>query len=182
MKQSWKLGETRVELGCEPGDAPSHFTVTATGVGAGGHGSGGTGVVESFGCELLEAGAGGWVKLRIEGVTHRARVVRSGDRLLVACRGEAWTLEPVRRGGRSGGDASDGRIEAPMPGALLQVLVEDGATVAEGDDLIVVEAMKMEHRIRAPFAGVVRGLTAKAGERVAPGEPILVLEPLAPGA
>lgn len=124
--------------------------------------------------EVLNA-APGRLTLRLGGRTHRARVVKRGDDLWVAVGGESYRLQVARRQ-RGGSDAETGRIEAPMPGALLEVLVEDGQAVDEGQDLVVVEAMKMEHRMKAPFAGVVRGLTATAGDRVEPGVPILVLE------
>jgi biotin carboxyl carrier protein len=64
-----------------------------------------------------------------------------------------------------------------MPGTVLEVLVAEGDSVEEGQDLLVVEAMKMEHRLQAGRAGVVQGLTCKAGDRVDAGVALLEVVP-----
>jgi acetyl/propionyl-CoA carboxylase alpha subunit len=68
------------------------------------------------------------------------------------------------------------QILAPMPGRILQVLVEPGQHVAEGDGLLILEAMKMEHRIAAAAAAVVRAVHVTAGQMVDDGSPLLELE------
>ncbi len=67
------------------------------------------------------------------------------------------------------------KITSPMPGKILRVLVEEGADVAAGDGLIVVEAMKMENELVAPRAGRVNALNAKAGDAVDSGALLLTL-------
>jgi biotin carboxyl carrier protein len=57
-------------------------------------------------------------------------------------------------------------IKAPMPGLILKVLVGAGDTVAKGDNLLVVEAMKMENIIKAPGDGVVSAILTQAGDKV----------------
>ncbi|WOS65893.1 acetyl/propionyl/methylcrotonyl-CoA carboxylase subunit alpha [Sinorhizobium fredii] len=63
---------------------------------------------------------------------------------------------------------SDGGVTAPIPGTLQQWLVEDGAEVAEGDAVALIEAMKMETRILAPKAGRIR-IKTEAGTVVSLG-------------
>ncbi|APG95279.1 acetyl/propionyl/methylcrotonyl-CoA carboxylase subunit alpha [Sinorhizobium americanum] len=63
---------------------------------------------------------------------------------------------------------SDGGVTAPIPGTLQQWLVDDGAEVAEGDAVAVIEAMKMETRILAPKAGRIR-IKTEAGAVVSLG-------------
>lgn len=58
-----------------------------------------------------------------------------------------------------------GDVVAPMPGTVLKVNVNNGDTVAEGDVILILEAMKMENEIVAPCAGKVT-LNVKAGETV----------------
>lgn len=67
-------------------------------------------------------------------------------------------------------------ITSPMPGKVVAVLVKEGQEVAEGDGLLVVEAMKMENELRAPRAGVVRNLTAEEGDSVEGGAALCIVE------
>ncbi|MFZ5492254.1 MAG: acetyl/propionyl/methylcrotonyl-CoA carboxylase subunit alpha [Pseudomonadota bacterium] len=65
------------------------------------------------------------------------------------------------------------RLTAPLPGKLVQVVVEPGQTVGKGDLLLVLEAMKMEHRIHAPHDGVIETVGGGVGDFV-PAEAVLV--------
>ncbi len=77
---------------------------------------------------------------------------------------------PKRSGGATSGAAASGdSLTAPMQGTIVKIAVEEGATVASGDLVIVLEAMKMEQPITAHRDGVVTGLTAKVGETVSSG-------------
>jgi acetyl/propionyl-CoA carboxylase alpha subunit len=71
---------------------------------------------------------------------------------------------------------ASGSLEAPMPGKVIAVSVTVGQTVAQGDPLVIVEAMKMETVVRAPRDGRVRAVPVAAGERVAPGVVLVELE------
>lgn len=86
---------------------------------------------------------------------------------------------PVRADARHG---SAPTLESPMPGAVTAVLVADGEQVEEGQAVLVVEAMKMEHTLHAPTAGTVQ-LLVSAGQRVARGQELAqVLTEERPGA
>ena len=78
---------------------------------------------------------------------------------------------PRRSGARGGkGAAASGdSLTAPMQGTIVKIAVEEGATVAEGDLIIVLEAMKMEQPINAHKGGVITGLKAAVGETVTSG-------------
>ena len=73
-------------------------------------------------------------------------------------------------------DATIGSLAAPMPGKVLQVLVQAGAKVVKGTPLVILEAMKMEHTIAAPHDGRVAEIHFKAGEQVNEGVELLRLE------
>ena len=62
--------------------------------------------------------------------------------------------------------SGDGRIKAPIPGIVTRVMVEEGQSVAMGEPLLILEAMKMENEIRAPKAGFVKSLPVSEGHPV----------------
>jgi 3-methylcrotonyl-CoA carboxylase alpha subunit len=70
----------------------------------------------------------------------------------------------------------EGRLTAPMPGKVIAVLVEPGATVEKGTPLLVMEAMKMEHTIVAPASGTVSEILFGVGDQVTDGAQLLVME------
>lgn len=84
----------------------------------------------------------------------------------------------VRVGDRQSGVEVSGRqeIRVPMPGKVVAVLVNEGDTVAKGQGLVIVEAMKMENEIRAPGNGDVREIRVNAGESVEAGQVLAVVE------
>jgi acetyl-CoA/propionyl-CoA carboxylase biotin carboxyl carrier protein len=78
--------------------------------------------------------------------------------------------KPRKRGGGHGGSGASGdSLTAPMQGTIVKVAVEDGATVAAGDLVVVLEAMKMEQPITAHKAGTISGLSAEVGASVTSG-------------
>jgi biotin carboxyl carrier protein len=78
----------------------------------------------------------------------------------------------------AGGPAGPAQVYAPMPGMVVDVLVEEGQEVAEGQGLLVVEAMKMENELKAPKDGVVKDLKAVKGQTVESGVALCMIEEL----
>jgi acetyl-CoA/propionyl-CoA carboxylase biotin carboxyl carrier protein len=84
--------------------------------------------------------------------------------------------KPRKRGGGGGGSAASGdSLTSPMQGTIVKVAVEDGATVAAGDLVVVLEAMKMEQPITAHKAGTITGLSAEVGASVTSGAVICTI-------
>ncbi|MEV0306902.1 acetyl/propionyl/methylcrotonyl-CoA carboxylase subunit alpha [Nonomuraea fuscirosea] len=106
----------------------------------------------------------------IGGRTENYLCVRRADTLWLGRDGASWQLTRHRigdPGDRPGAAAAgDGVVRSPMPGTVLLVKAEPGDRVSEGQPLIVVEAMKMEHTVTAPRDGIVSELTARAGRPV----------------
>lgn len=73
---------------------------------------------------------------------------------------------------------TDGTVHAPMGGTVVSVAVAPGEPVRAGQQLLVLEAMKMEHVVGAPGAGVVRALHVRVGETVGEGRPLVALDEL----
>ena len=120
--------------------------------------------------------------LEIDGVRRRIAVRRSGDRITTADRSGSLDWEqPPRFVDHDADEAGSGPV-CPLPGTVISVHVEVGDTVADGQLLIVVEAMKMEHRITAHGDHVVGAVHFAAGDRVDTGDLLVSLEPVAPAA
>jgi acetyl-CoA/propionyl-CoA carboxylase, biotin carboxylase, biotin carboxyl carrier protein len=84
--------------------------------------------------------------------------------------------KPRRRGSGHGGAATSGdALTSPMQGTIVKVAVSDGATVAAGDLVVVLEAMKMEQPIVAHRAGTVSGLSAEVGASISSGATICTI-------
>jgi acetyl-CoA carboxylase biotin carboxyl carrier protein len=67
-------------------------------------------------------------------------------------------------------------IRAPLAGTVLSVLVEPGVKVDVDDELLVIEAMKMENLVYSPCAGAVTTINVKAGDRIEAGNLLLVID------
>ena len=102
--------------------------------------------------------------------------VRDGDVVHLFWRGRAYRLEEETAQRRAAHRGAAGGLEAPMPGKVIAVKVAPGDTVARGDELLVVEAMKMENAVRAPSEGRVKSVAARVGDMVSPGVVLVELE------
>ncbi len=67
-------------------------------------------------------------------------------------------------------------FSSPMPGVILSVAVSVGDEVVTGDEICVLEAMKMQQMLRADWSGIVRSVHVEAGQQVLDGDPIVELE------
>ena len=67
-------------------------------------------------------------------------------------------------------------VRAPLAGTILNVLVAPGATVQEDDELLVIEALKMENLVYSPYAGTVKEIHVKKGDKVDEDALLLVIE------
>ena len=95
----------------------------------------------------------------------------------LAAGGGAGAKKPKRAGGRKAGAAASGdSVTSPMQGTVVKIAVDEGQSVAEGDVVVVIEAMKMEQPLKAHKAGTVTGLKAEVGATVGNGEVICELK------
>jgi biotin carboxyl carrier protein len=110
-------------------------------------------------------------EVALERVEGGYRVAIDGDvldvSLLEAARGTAAPRRPA---------PGTARIQAPMPGKIVRVLVRAGQAVAAGQGLVVMEAMKMENEIRAPRPGQVKDAPVREGQAVETGALLVLLE------
>ena len=115
------------------------------------------------------------VVLVVDGQRHRVAIARNGKERVVAVAGEVYTFSAESGATASVANVTSPEITAPMPGKVLQVLVEPGDRVEPGDGLLLLEAMKMESRLTAEAAGTVAAVRVAAGDMVGGGQVLLVL-------
>ncbi|MEU8318512.1 biotin carboxylase N-terminal domain-containing protein [Nonomuraea sp. NPDC048881] len=118
------------------------------------------------------------VVLERDGLRRTFQVARyDGDeRVYVDSSMGAAVLTPVPRLPEPVEHVAPGSLLAPMPGSVLRVEVAEGDTVARGQPVLVLEAMKMEHRIAAPAGGVVSDVRVEKGQQVEAGAVLAIIQ------
>jgi acetyl/propionyl-CoA carboxylase alpha subunit len=115
--------------------------------------------------EVLAARQGDAIRVCIGGLDFRAEVLDARRARLAAVAGAAGPGGHARR-----------ELKAPMPGLVVKLLCQVGETVADGQPLAVLQAMKMENELSLPRGGVVQSINAEPGQTVEQGQVLVVLE------
>ncbi len=121
----------------------------------------------------------GEIDVTIDGRHWQGTATHVGAEVWLSRGGHTWRFaerHPVRTG-RAGAVTVDGTLRSPMPGAVVSVNVAEGERVTEGQVLVAVEAMKMEHSLRAPFDGTVTQVSVSAGQQVDLGAALVEVSP-----
>lgn len=134
--------------------------------------------------DLVQSGAQELYSLLFNGRSHELLIESERFNYGVTLRGEHFHIqvedERTRRlnTGRLAPSLPEGElpVKAPIPGLVVDVLVEVGESVDDGQPLMLLEAMKMENEIRAPRVGVVKKIEAATGQRVEQNAVLIVLE------
>lgn len=122
-------------------------------------------------------GAPATVELDLDGLRRTFSVYVDGERVDVESPLGHVSLQRVPRFVDPADQVSEGSLLAPMPGSIVAVNVSLGDQVSEGQTLLVMEAMKMQHAIDAPYAGTVSELPAGVGQQVDAGAVLAVVTP-----
>ena len=126
--------------------------------------------------------ADGSAALTVDGVRSRVIALNHGNTIAIFIGGESWRLEVIDPlAPLADADIHAGRLSAPMPGRVVQLLVAAGDAVRQGQALIVIEAMKMEHTIAAPRDGTIEIVRYAVGDLVEEGAELIALAPLGEG-
>lgn len=127
---------------------------------------------------VLERSADGSVAIVLDGVRQPLRLLDHGPETAVFSDRASWQfveLDPLVASGAE--DAASGRLTAPMPGRVTQLMAGPGMAVRRGEPLMIIEAMKMEHTVAAPADGVVEAVRFAAGDLVEEGAELITLAP-----
>jgi len=120
-----------------------------------------------------------WASIEIDGVRRRHAWHLDGDTLwLHNGAGSLLITHLTQAVVSTQTSVRSGTLKAPMDGAIVDVLVSEGATVSKGQLLLVLEAMKMEHPLKAGIDGIVRHLQVIAGDQVKNRQVLLEVAPL----
>ncbi len=121
------------------------------------------------------------LRIELDGTTRRLDVATTNDQLVVHCDGEARSFQPIsdqqlamQREHAAG--TGDYRIAATLPGRIVAIHVQPGATVGQGDVLVVLDSMKLLHELRAQVGGTVRDIFYGAGDNVESGAVLLDID------
>jgi 3-methylcrotonyl-CoA carboxylase alpha subunit/geranyl-CoA carboxylase alpha subunit len=152
---------------------------------------------EVLALNLQELGQG-QVRLQIQDATHVARIHRSGDQLHITLNGRLWQASAVDCNGAlkrwhvqlqgpecfelwltdqshsapsTGASAQAAQsLRAPFNGKLIALHVQEGQQVQQGEVVLVIESMKLEHILCAPRDAAVHSISASVGQQVGPGQ------------
>jgi 3-methylcrotonyl-CoA carboxylase alpha subunit len=122
--------------------------------------------------------ADGGFDLTLDGVKSRFVADIEGHELYLRTRNGRFDLHWVDPfGGDDEEQAGEDKIVAPLPGTVVALLAEVGATLEKGAPILTLEVMKMEQTLRAPFAGVLKVIKCKVGDIVQEGVELAEVEP-----
>ena len=122
----------------------------------------------------------GAIDLTLDGVRSRITGIVEGHELYVRTRNGRFDLHWVDPfGGDDEETTGEDKIVAPLPGTVVALLAEEGATLEKGAAILTLEVMKMEQTLRAPFAGVLKQIKCKVGDVVGEGAELAEIEPSA---
>jgi 3-methylcrotonyl-CoA carboxylase alpha subunit len=122
----------------------------------------------------------GGFDLTLDGTKSHIVAVIEGHELYLRTRNGRFDLHWVDPfGGETEEQVGEDKIVAPLPGTVVALLAEVGATLEKGAPILTLEVMKMEQTLRAPFAGVLKVIKCKVGDIVGEGVELAEVEPAA---
>jgi 3-methylcrotonyl-CoA carboxylase alpha subunit len=118
--------------------------------------------------------------LTLDGMKSHVVAVIEGREVYLRTRNGRFDLHWVDPfGGDDEEQVGEDKIVAPLPGTVVALLAEVGATLEKGAPILTLEVMKMEQTLRAPFAGVLKAIKCKVGDIVQEGVELAEVEPAA---
>ena len=113
--------------------------------------------------------------VNVDGKVYHVEVAPSGTLTSVTPAGAAQSSAPAPASNTQVSAGTSQSIDAPLAGNVFKILVKNGDSIAEGDVVMILEAMKMETEIRAAFTGTVTEVTVGEGDAVSSGQPLILL-------
>lgn len=124
-------------------------------------------------------------KVIVDGVEFEVQLEGEGNEWKATVEGQTFSIQipdaaPVSKKKRSGGGKKkkSGTVSANIPGKVVTVEVSVGDEVAEGQVILILEAMKMQNEIQAPVSGTVVSVQCEEGQAIEANIPLVVIEPV----
>ncbi|WP_455142084.1 biotin/lipoyl-containing protein [Candidatus Hodarchaeum mangrovi] len=120
----------------------------------------------------------GQFQFTLDNIIYKVNVSKNGDTRFIHLDGEDYEIRRVSTLETEFEeiDEAEGGLKSPMPGRIVKIFVKEGQKVKKGQDLISIEAMKMENRITAPFDGIITKILFSVGDQVEANIPLIELE------
>jgi len=125
-------------------------------------------------------------KVKVDGKEYEVELEKQEEVWNVSIEGKIFSIE-IEGGsvGESSGSKrkkkgrgkKSGTISSTIPGKIVSIAVEEGANVAEGDVVMILEAMKMQNEIQAPLSGTVTAVNCKPGDSIEANSPLVIIQP-----
>ena len=119
----------------------------------------------------------GQFQFTLDNIIYKCSVAKDGELRFIHLDGADYELRKVTEFEEEFEETEDeGSLSSPMPGRIVKLLVKPGEPINKGQDLLVVEAMKMENKIIAPFEGTVKEIYFSEGDQIEANVPLMEIE------
>ena len=125
-------------------------------------------------------------KVKVDGEEYEVELEKQEGVWNVTVEGKSFRIEiedgsvggmAVNKRKKKGRGKKSGTISSTIPGKIVSIAVEEGDIVAEGDVVMILEAMKMQNEIQAPLSGSVTAVNCKPGDSIEANSPLIVIQP-----
>jgi len=125
-------------------------------------------------------------KVKVDGEEYEVGLEKQEGVWNVTIEGKSFRIEieggsvgdmAVNKRKKKGRGKKSGTISSTIPGKIVSIAVEEGDIVAEGDVVMILEAMKMQNEIQAPLSGNVTAVNCKPGDSIEANSPLIVIQP-----
>ena len=132
---------------------------------------------EEIPTEVLVFNAG-FLKFSIGNRVHKSVVSKDKEVVNVFMDGMVYRLKEHKAGAPepTSKNEEEGTLNSPISGKVVKILVKAGDVIIKGQELLIIEAMKMEHKVKSPYAGKVKAVNFKVEDKVDIGQLLVDVE------
>ena len=119
----------------------------------------------------------GQFQFTLDNIIYKCSVAKDGETRFIHLDGADYELRKVTEFEEEFEETEEeGSLSSPMPGRIVKLLVKLGESIKKGQDLLVVEAMKMENKVSSPFEGTVKEIFFSEGDQIEANVPLMEID------